>query len=143
MIVRGRLKELQPVAPGVLGVETADARERHVVGDFYAAGEESLAQVVEIVDSESGMGLPCGAEIRLDADMELLVTAFEPAAASDAQRLRFLNLPHAEENAIEFTGGGFAASGSGDLDVIEASDSKLHIQMRIPTYKCICIRRRG
>lgn len=84
MIVRGRLKELQAVAPWVLGVETADARERDVVGDFYAAGEESLAQVVEVVDSESGMGLPCGAEIRFDADMELLVTAFEPATASDA-----------------------------------------------------------
>ncbi len=36
------------------------------------------------------------------------------------------------ESAVEFAGGGLASFRSGDLDVIEMYDSKLHTHQRIP-----------
>ncbi len=120
-------EEFEAVAPGIFCVETADLWERGVVGDFDAASEQGVTQFVEVSGNEGGMGFLGGAEIVLDADVELLGAAFEPAAASCAERLRFFNFSHAEKSAIEIAGGGLAAFGSGNLDVIESRDSKLHI----------------
>jgi len=119
--------EFEAVAPGIFCVETADLWERGVVCDFDAASEQGVTQFVEVSGNEGGMGFLGGAEIVLDADVELLGAAFEPAAASCAERLRFFNFSHAEKSAIEIAGGGFTAFGSGNLDVIESRDSKLHI----------------
>ncbi len=119
--------EFEAVAPGIFCVETADLCERGVVCDFDAASEQGVPQFVKVSGNEGGMGFLGGAEIVLDADVELLGAAFEPAAASCAERLRFFNFSHAEKSAIEIAGGGLAAFGSSDLDVIESRDSKLHI----------------
>ncbi len=108
-------------------MEAADAGERDVVGDFDAAVQQSLTQLVEVDGNEGWMGFFGGAKIALDADVELLSAAFEPAAVSGAKRLRFLDFSHAKECAIEFACSGLTASGSGGLDVIELRDSKLHI----------------
>ncbi len=97
-------EEFEAVAPGIFCVETADLWERGVVCDFDAASEQGVTQFVEVSGNEGGMGFLGGAEIVLDADVELLGAAFEPIA-----------------------GGGFTAFGSGNLDVIESRDSKLHI----------------
>ena len=120
-------EEFEAVAPGIFCMETADARERDVVGDFGAASQQGMPQFVEVGGNEGGMGFLSGAEILLDADVHLLGAAFEPTAASGTKRLRLLNFSHAEEHAVEFTRSGFASFRSSDLHVIELHDSKLHI----------------
>ncbi len=92
-------EEFEAVAPGIFCVETADLWERGVVCDFDAASEQGVTQFVEVSGNEGGMGFLGGAEIVLDADVELLGAAFEPAAASCAERLRFFNFSHAEKSA--------------------------------------------
>jgi len=82
-------------------------------------------------------------EILFDADMELMGAALEPAAATGAEILGLLNFSHAQERAIEIAGYGFAAFGSGELDVIEMCDSKAQALKRITIHNCICICRLG
>jgi len=125
--VRLIFEEFEAVAPGIFCVETADLWERGVVGDFDAASEQGVPQFVKVGGNEGGMGFLGGAEIVLDADVELLGAAFEPTATPGAKRFWFFNLRHAEKSAIEIPRSGFAAFRSSDLDVIESRDSKLHI----------------
>ena len=119
-------QEFEAVAPRVASEKAARARDGVVIGNFNAAGQEGLAQLVQLGDSEGGMSFSGGTEIGLDADVELLRATIEPAAASGTERIGLFNLGHAEEEAVKFASGGFAAWGSGDLDVIEVFNSKEH-----------------
>jgi hypothetical protein len=85
-----------------------------------------LAQLVEVIYGEGGVGLFGGAKIAFDADVKLLGAALEPTAASGTERFWFFYFAQAEERAVEIAGSGFAAFGSGDLDVIEMGDAGLH-----------------
>jgi lipopolysaccharide/colanic/teichoic acid biosynthesis glycosyltransferase len=58
----------------------------------------------------------------LDADMELLAAGTEPAAPARAERLGLGQLLEPEQGAVERTGGGLAAPGRGNLDVIDPRD---------------------
>src|SRR5258708_37645394 len=123
MSFRLRFKKFEAVAPGIFGVESADARNGAVVGDFDAASAESFPQFVEVGSSKGGMRLFGGTKILFDADMELLGTAPEPAATTGAKRFWFFNLAHAKESAIKIASGGLAAFGGGDLHVIKPCNS--------------------
>jgi hypothetical protein len=123
---RGTLYEFEAIAPGVFGVEAASAGDGVVVGDLDAASEESLAELIEIGSHESGMSFFGGVEVLFDADVKLLGAALKPASAARAKRLWFFDLLEAKERAIEFASGGFAALRSGDLDVIDPGDARIH-----------------
>jgi hypothetical protein len=58
--------------------------------------------------------------------VKLLGAALKPASAARAKRLWFFDLLEAKERAIEFASGGFAALRSGDLDVIDPGDARIH-----------------
>jgi hypothetical protein len=120
---RRRFEEFEAIAPGIFGVESADAGDRCVVGDFVAASQESFAQLVEVAGSEGGMGFLGGTKILFDADVELLSAAGEPAAATGTHRFGLFDFSHTQEAAVEIAGGGLAAFGGGDLEVIEMRDS--------------------
>ena len=68
------------------------------------------------------MRLPCGREVGLDADVELLRADPEPDPAAALQRLRLLDLFESEQLAEEAARGVLAAGGSGELDVVDAVD---------------------
>jgi len=131
-ILRESFEEFEAVAPGVLGVEPVDSWDGGVVRNLYTASEERLPEVVEVGDCESGMGLARGEKILFDADVELLGAAREPAPAAGLERGGLWNFAQAEAIAIEIASGGFAACGSGDLEMVETCDLKFHIQERIP-----------
>ena len=115
MSLPGRFHKFQAVAPGILGVKSADPRDGSVISDLSAVGEQSLAQVIEVRRGESGMRFLGRVKILFDANVELLSAAFKPASAAGAQRFRLLNFPHAEKRPVELPGGGFAAFGGGEL----------------------------
>jgi hypothetical protein len=81
-ITRGRFEKLQAIAPGIFGVEAARSGERVVVCDFYGVGLESFAKPGEIRYGEGGVSLFCRVKISFDANVKLLITAPEPAAAA-------------------------------------------------------------
>jgi hypothetical protein len=124
--LRRRLQEFEAVAPGIFGVETADAGDGSVVRDFEAASEESVAQFVEVGSSKSGVRFSGGAKILFDADVDLLGTALEPAAASGTKRLRLLDFSHSQKHAVKIVGRGFAAFRSSNLNVIDTRNLGLH-----------------
>ena len=74
------LEEFEAVAPGIVCEKAPSAGDGSILDDLGAAGKQDLAQFVEVGDDEGGMGFAGGAEIGLDADVELLSAAFEPAA---------------------------------------------------------------
>src|SRR6266478_8511063 len=74
-------EEFDAVAPGIFCMETADARDRDVVGDLDAASEQGVPQFVEVGGNEGGMGFLGFVEIVLAADVVLLVSPFEPRSA--------------------------------------------------------------
>ncbi len=67
--------EFKAVPPGVFGEEATRAGKRVIVCDFDAAEEQHLAQLFEIVGDERRVGFLCGAEVALDADVQLLGSA--------------------------------------------------------------------
>ncbi len=120
---RGRVRqEFQAVAPGVFGEEAAGVWEGVVVGDLNAGSKQSVAQLVEILGDKRGVGFLGGAEVALDADVQLLGAALKPAASARAERRWLFDFREAEERAVEFAGGGLASLGSGNLNVVQARD---------------------
>jgi hypothetical protein len=124
-------------------VETADAGYGSVVCNFDAAREQSLPQFVEVGGSEGGMGFFGGTKIAFDADVELLVAACEPAAATSTQQLRLFNFAQAEQRAVEIAGSGLAAFGGRNLEVVKMRDSNAHFLKRITIHNYICTGRLG
>jgi hypothetical protein len=114
--------EFKAVAPGVIGEEAADAWEGVVVADFDTGSKERSVQAVEIVGDEREVSFLGGTEVALDADVQLLRATLKPAAATGAKRSGFFDFREAEESSVEFAGGGLAALGSGNLNVINACD---------------------
>jgi hypothetical protein len=129
--MRRSLQEFDAIPPGIFGVETADARYGSVVCNFDAARKQSLPQFAEVGGSEGRMCLLGGTKIAFDADVELLIATFEPAAATGTQRLRLFHFAQAEERAVEIAGGSFAAFGGSNLEVVKMRDSNAHTQQRI------------
>jgi hypothetical protein len=125
--LRLAFEEFKTVSPGIFGVKAAGAGNRSVVGDFDPVCEERLAQFVEVGGDEGGVSFLGGTKIGFDADVELLGGAFEPATAARAERLGLFDFGHAEQGAVECSGGGFAAGGSGDLEMVEVGDSNGHV----------------
>jgi hypothetical protein len=119
-------EEFESVAPGIFGEKTARAGHRIVVRDFYGVGDQGLAQLVEIGDSESRVGLFGWLKGGFDADVELLIAALEPAAAASAERSGLFDFSQAEKRPVEFASGGFAALRCGYLDVVDAHDQTIH-----------------
>jgi hypothetical protein len=63
---------------------------------LYGVGDQRLAELIDIADDESGVGLFRGAKIGFDADVDLLITALEPAPAAGSQRSRLFDFTQAE-----------------------------------------------
>jgi hypothetical protein len=119
-------EEFESVAPGIFGEKAARAGERVVVGYFYGLGDQRLAQLVEIGDRESRVGLLGWLKGGFDADVELLIAALEPAATASAERSGLFDFSQAENRPVEFASGGFAVLRSGYLDVVDAHDQTIH-----------------
>jgi len=85
-------EEFETIAPGIFGEEATRAGEGKVVGDLDAVSEQCLPQFVEIAGSEGGVGFFRGTEVFFDADVNLLTSALEPAAAARTERLWFVQL---------------------------------------------------
>jgi hypothetical protein len=114
-------EEFEAVAPRIFGEEAARSGERAIVGGLYSVGDQRLADLIEIADGESGVGLFRGAKIGFDSDVDLLITALEPAPASGSQGSRLFDFTQAQNRAVEFASGGFATRWSCQLDVVDAS----------------------
>lgn len=116
-----RCEQLEPAAPWIRRVETANARKRVVPLDVLACGLEPARELVEVRSGkpERRMCLPCGRERLFDADVELAASVErEPDAAAGAERLRLLDLVQAEQLAEEATRLWLAPARGCELDVI-------------------------
>ncbi|HLY85710.1 MAG TPA: hypothetical protein VKO84_04245 [Gaiellaceae bacterium] len=114
-------EQLEPVAPWVGRVETADARERVVPLDALARSFEPARELVELLARcpECRVRFARRLERILDADVELAASGQrEPDAAARAQRLRLLELLEAEQVAEEAARRRFAAGRRRELDVV-------------------------
>jgi hypothetical protein len=66
------------------------------------------------------MSLARRAEVRFDADVELLIATLEPAAAASAEGRGLFDLVQAEKRAIEFSSSLLATFRRGELDMVNA-----------------------
>jgi hypothetical protein len=132
-LLRGaRFEEFEPVAPRIVGVEAASAGERIVVGDFKAMRDQIFAELVEFSHQKSGMSFLRGLEIGFHADVQLLIPALEPAAASSSERSGLCYFTQPEKRAIEFPGRSLAAFWSGQLNVVNSYDQLAYLVASIP-----------
>ena len=119
----------------------ASAGEGGVIYNFNTSSEQSLAQLVQVAGDEGGMSFSGRAEIGLDADVELLRAAFEPAAASGTERVRLGNLGQAKEGAVKFASRDTRLSVS-DLRVVcpsEAATTCLQASIAGPTTSPVAL----
>lgn len=120
------LEKFQPVAEGILGIETARARQRIVVCDFDVVRLERRAQCNEIRNLEGRMRFLRGTKVRFNADVELLISTLEPAAAASTKGRRLFDLRQAQNRAIKFPRLRFAAWRRGKLDMVNARNQTAH-----------------
>lgn len=66
-----------------------------------------------------------GCHVRLHAAMDLLLAASEPGSTAVTQAARLEDLRHAQQLAVEASGGRLGASWNRDLDMVNAGDSHL------------------
>ena len=96
--------------------------DRVVERDLAPAVAQPVCERVEIVGDEARVRLPRGRERLLDADVQLLRTRAEPAAAARRKHDRLRNLLEPEQPAVEHPRLVLAAGGRRDLNVVDAGD---------------------
>jgi len=115
-----RFHELETVAPGIFAVEPPHTRQFIVVDNLDTAREEAFAKALEVGYLEGGMSFPCRPEFGLNAHMQLLSAAAEPASAASFQASWLFDLVQSHNPGIELACRGLATDGRGDLDVVDA-----------------------
>jgi hypothetical protein len=126
-----QFKEFQAVPPGIFGEKAAGAGQRVIFSDLYGAGEQRFTQLAEIRDSESRMRLFGRLERYFDANVNLLISALEPASAPCTKRRRLFDFAQPENRAVKFASGGLAACWRSQLDVVDASYHSGPLKIRI------------
>lgn len=114
-------EQLEPVAPGIRRVETADAGERVVPFETLARGLEPPRELLELGwrEAERGMCLARRRERVFDAYVELPgAVEREPDAATRAQLRGLLHFFEAEQVAEEPARRGLAAGRRRELNVV-------------------------
>ena len=89
------------------------------------AAASRAATLVQVRDDEARMRLARRREGLLDADVQLLSTRPEPAAAADSERLRLRKLLEPEQLAVERARLRLAAGRGSDLHVVDSGDRHL------------------
>ena len=120
--------DLEPVTPRVGDVEASLTRDLGVVGprDVDACGGErrgKLSQCLLRADERAPDGPSRGGERVVDTDVQLRAPARNQQPPRTREERRLLELRQPEQSAVEGAGGGFAARGRGDLNVVEPDDA--------------------
>jgi len=118
--------EFETIAEGVFGVEAGYAGESAVVDDGDSSDLQRAAKILEIDYVECRVGFFRRAKIMLDANVQLLRAALEPAASSGAQFGRLGDFCQAQNVAIKFSRDGFAVLRRGDLYVVDGGEAEGH-----------------
>ena len=116
------LSDLEPVAERIGDVDPLDTGDRVVERDVAAGGAQPAGEPGEVVGDETRVGLARRGERFLDADVELLRTCAEPAAAARCEPGRLRDLLEAEQPAVERPRIALAARRRSDLHVVDACD---------------------
>jgi len=103
-------------------VDPLDAGNRVVEDDVVAGLAQPVGEPGEVVGDEARMRLARRGERLLDADVELLRSRAEPAAAARREGGRLGDLVETEERAVERPRSVLASGGRGNLDVVDAGD---------------------
>jgi hypothetical protein len=74
-------EQLDPVAEGIVDVALLHATDLVAAAHRMAGGIERRRQAIEVVDDQRRVGLAGGAEVDLDAEMDLDQLVLESAAA--------------------------------------------------------------
>ncbi|HLJ45779.1 MAG TPA: hypothetical protein VKU01_07225 [Bryobacteraceae bacterium] len=94
-------------------------RKTVVIEHCDSPADKPLAQRIQVRSRKRRMRLPCGSKVALDADVQLLDAALEPASAPCTQQFGFLDLAHSQEQPVEAPGRLFAARRRCYLDVVD------------------------
>jgi len=79
--VRHRVQKLKAIAEGVKAVEPFEARKAGVPRDWYSMSFKPRGERPDVADEDARMGLRCGPEGTLDAEVNLQRPAAEPATS--------------------------------------------------------------
>jgi hypothetical protein len=120
---RVRLQELQPVAGRVMGVEAAVAGKGPVPLHDGPVGLQAGRVLHDPRHAQARVGLLRGAEVLLDAQMELDRAGGEPAAAAGGEHRRFRDLGHAQGVGVEGAQGVLGAGWGGELYVVDGGET--------------------
>jgi len=74
-------EEFQTVSPGIFGKKAMRTGQRVIFRDLYTVRDKRFTKLAKFRDSESRMRLFCRLERRFNANVNLLLTALEPATA--------------------------------------------------------------
>lgn len=118
--LRSWFGEFQPVAPGIVSIESFAGIKRIVPSAADSCFRKFLKQMVDVVNRECRMGLASGAKILINADVKLFIPDLEPAPSARTKRYRFFDLFKTEQLSEEIAGLRFATGWRCDLNVIDS-----------------------
>ena len=116
------LEQLDAVAERVVDVALPEAVDAVAVADVDPGGRQAVAERVEIVDEQRGVGLAGRTEVGLDAEVHLDRSVVEPAAAARREVGRLGDVRDAEEPVVERDRRVLLARRHRQLDVIDRAD---------------------
>lgn len=120
------LYKLDPIAPGIACVETADSGQIAVVRHSESTRQQPGSQRFEVDGRKGSVGLPRRPEIRLDTNVDLVPSAAKPTASLLLELLRFLNLIQSENTPIKPAGIILTPRRCSNLDVMEGEVNRPH-----------------
>ncbi|GAB3756208.1 hypothetical protein GCM10028864_38050 [Microlunatus parietis] len=103
----------------VVGVEPAEAGQLVVDPDRATGRRQPLRERVQIPDPDRRVGLAGRPEVVLDAEVQFVAGAAEPAAAAGGERGRLRDLGQAEQVGVVRAGGGLGVGRAGEQDVVQ------------------------
>src|SRR5947207_2911136 len=113
------LNEFNAVAEHVVDVATQGVGDGTIRRDFYSSLSQLGNKSGVIFAAQRGMSFFRRAEVSFDAQVDLHISAGEPASAALGEYGRLGNFLHAQHIAVKTAGFGFFSFWHGKLDVVE------------------------
>jgi hypothetical protein len=115
------LHQFDSISERIINVDSRISFQRPIVPNDVPHALEDRDKIRETFDEQSGMSLSSRDKIGFDAQVNLEITALEPAPAAPNQMRRFGDLRNPERVSIKFAGSTLTARRHGKLNMFQSS----------------------
>jgi hypothetical protein len=118
-----RFHQFDPIAEWIVNIYAMKPLKGFVIAERYAKYFQAFDECGQILNYQRWMRFTRRAKIRLDAEMNLEITALEPAASTFCQSNRLWDFRNTQGFTVELASAILSARWHSQLHVVQVSDS--------------------